>query len=179
MSEPSVRSELHPGDLGAIVAHHGRMYAAEYGVDSRFEGHVAASVGEVAKRDFPREREAIRIVELGGEHAGSVALTEEADNCAAIRWFAFDAAVRGRGLGRRLLEELLAKARADGYRQVWLETFSDLRAAAHLYRDNGFHVVWEDPAPRWGRETITYQRYELELGAATSPAESDRASAPA
>ena len=163
MSEPVVRTELRPGDLGEIVAHHGRLYGEEYGVDSRFEGMVAASVAEAGKRGFPRDREAIRIVELDGVHAGSLALTEEEDNTAAIRWVVFDRAVRGRGLGRRLLAELLDKARLDGYRQVWLETFSELRAAAHLYRDNGFRIVWEDPAPRWGREEITYQRYELDL----------------
>ncbi len=163
MSEPVVRSELRPGDLGEIVAHHGRLYGDEYGVDSRFEAMVAASVADASKRGFPREREAIRIVELDGAHVGSLALTEEDGNTAAIRWFVFDRALRGRGLGRRLLAELLGKARRDGYRQVWLETFSELRAAAHLYRDNGFEVVWEDPAPRWGREEITYQRYELDL----------------
>jgi len=162
-AEPTVRDELRPGDLGAIVAHHGRQYGDEYGVDSRFEGHVAGSVGEVCKRGFPREREAIRIVELGGAHAGSIALTGEEGNTAAIRWFVFDRAVRGRGLGRRLLAELLAKARSDGYEQVWLETFSELEAAAHLYRDHGFRVTSEDTGPRWGRELITYQRYELEL----------------
>ncbi|MGH2924253.1 MAG: GNAT family N-acetyltransferase, partial [Solirubrobacterales bacterium] len=70
---------------------------------------------------------------------------------------------------RRLLAELLAKAREDGYRLVWLETFSELRAAAHLYRDHGFEVVSEDAAPRWGREAITYQRYELELRPAVGP----------
>jgi len=38
-----VRSELLPGDLGEIVAHHGRRYAEEYGVDASFEGFVAAA----------------------------------------------------------------------------------------------------------------------------------------
>jgi len=175
VSEPVVRTELRAGDLGEIVAHHGRMYGEEYGVDSRFEGHVAASVGEVSRRGFPREREAIRIVELDRAHMGSLALTEEEDDCAAIRWFAFDRSVRGRGLGRRLLAELLDKARADGYRQVWLETFSELRAAAHLYREHGFRVVSEDTAPRWGRDLITYQRYELDLRPAPASEHSDAA----
>jgi ribosomal protein S18 acetylase RimI-like enzyme len=161
--EPTIRRELHPGDLGAIIAHHGRVYGEEYRVDSSFEGHVAATVAHAAAHGFPSKREAICLVELEGEHAGSLALTDEGDGEAAIRWFVFSPEVRGRGLGRRLLGEMLARAAELGYTQVSLETFSELEAAAHLYRDHGFEVVSADAAPRWGRERITYQRYELEL----------------
>ncbi len=163
--QPTIRRELRAGDLGAIVAHHGRVYGEEYGVDATFEGHVARSVAQAALRGFPSPREAICLVELEGEHVGSLALTDEGDGEAAIRWFVFSPEVRGRGLGRRLLGEMLAAASELGYRRIWLETFSELEAAAHLYRDHGFEVVSADEAPRWGRERIVYQRYELELSA--------------
>jgi ribosomal protein S18 acetylase RimI-like enzyme len=159
MSEATLR----PGDLEAIVAHHRRVYGAEYGVDSRFGDFVAAAVARAAERGFPTERETIRIVELDGEHVGSIGLTDEGADEAAIRWVVFSPAVRGRGLGRRLLREMLSFAEEHGYRMVWLETFSELEAAAHLYRDHGFVVTGADTAPRWGRDTITMQRYELEL----------------
>jgi ribosomal protein S18 acetylase RimI-like enzyme len=159
--DPVVRDELRPGDLGAILEHHGRVYAEEYGVDSGFEGHVA--------RTSPRPRSAASHRPRGdpdrradGEHAGSVALTDEGAE-ATIRWFLFSPEVRGRGLGRRLLGELLARADEAGYVKLVLETFSELGAAAHLYRDHGFEVVSADAAPRWGRDQITYQRYELTL----------------
>jgi ribosomal protein S18 acetylase RimI-like enzyme len=161
--DPSIRRELRSGDLGAIVAHHGRVYGEEYGVDASFEGHVAATVAEAAARGFPGSREAICLVELDGEHVGSLALTDEGDDEAAIRWFVLSPEVRGHGLGRRLLGEMLARATELRYRQVRLETFSELVAAAHLYRDHGFELVSAVTAPRWGRERITYQRYELEL----------------
>jgi GNAT superfamily N-acetyltransferase len=163
MNELTIREELRPGDLGEIVAHHGRLYAEEYGVDATFEGFVAAAVARAAIRGFPSEREAIRIVELGGEHVGSIGLTDEGGGDAAIRWFVLSPEVRGKGLGRRLLVELLDLAREHRYRRVFLETFSELHAAAHLYLDAGFAVTSADTAPRWGREAITYQRYELEL----------------
>jgi ribosomal protein S18 acetylase RimI-like enzyme len=159
----TVRDELHPGDLEAIVAHHRRIYSEEYGVDSRFGDFVAAAVARAGERGFPSEREAIRIVELDGEHAGSIGLTDEGDDEAAIRWVVLSPKVRGQGLGRRLLGEMLACAEDHGYRRVWLETFSELEAAAHLYREAGFVVTSADTAPRWGRETITMQHYELEI----------------
>jgi ribosomal protein S18 acetylase RimI-like enzyme len=161
--DPIIRRELRAGDLGMIVAHHGHVYGEEYVVDSTFEGYVAAAVARAAVRGFPSRREAIRLVELDGEHAGSLALTDEGNGEAAIRWFVLSPEVRGHGLGRRLLGEILATASEVGYSRVCLETFSELEAAAHLYRDHGFELVSADAAPRWGRERITYQRYELEL----------------
>jgi ribosomal protein S18 acetylase RimI-like enzyme len=163
MSEPTIRSELRPRDMEAIVAHHRLIYGEEYGVDSRFGDFVAAAVARAAERGFPREREAIRIVELDGQHAGSIGLTDEGEGEAAIRWVVLSPEVRGQGLGRRLVGEMLAFAEEHGYRQVWLETFSELEAAAHLYLEAGFVVTDADTAPRWGRESITMQRYELEL----------------
>ena len=163
MIDPVIRRELRPGDLGAIIEHHGRIYAREHGLDSTFEAHVAASVARAALRGFPRETEAFWIVERAGAHAGSLALTDEGEGEAMIRWFVLDAEIRGRGLGRRLLDELLDEARRLGFSRLALETFSELTAAARLYRDAGFEVMWAETGPRWGRPEITYQRYELEL----------------
>jgi N-acetylglutamate synthase-like GNAT family acetyltransferase len=161
--EIGIRRELRPGDLGAIVAFHGRVYGPEYGVDHRFEAFVASSVAEAGKRGFPGEREAVWIVERDGELAGCLGLTDDGD-AGVVRWFVFHPSVRGRGLGRRLIEELLDTARELGYERVHLETFSELRTAAHLYRSVGFELLDEDTAPRWGRDAITFQRYELDLG---------------
>jgi N-acetylglutamate synthase-like GNAT family acetyltransferase len=160
---PRIRRALRPGDLDAIVAHHGRLYGREYGVDATFAQQVAATVSRAAARSFPGEREGIWIVEHDGAHAGSLALTDEGEDAAALRWFVLDRGLRGRGVGRRLLGEALAGAARSGYARIRLATFSDLEAAAHLYREHGFRLVSEDPAPRWGRDRITYQHYELEL----------------
>jgi N-acetylglutamate synthase-like GNAT family acetyltransferase len=157
-----IRREFHPGDLGAIIEHHGRLYAREHGVNSEFESMVAKAVGEAGSRGFPTEREGLWIVERDGVHAGSMALTDEGDT-GVVRWVLLDSDLRGQGLGRRLLNELLAKAREVGFERLRLETFSELRAAAYLYREAGFVILREDTRPRWGRASITYQYYELEL----------------
>jgi ribosomal protein S18 acetylase RimI-like enzyme len=163
MAAPTVRRELRPGDYGAIVEHHGRLYSREYGTDSGMEAHVAAAVAEAALRGFPRETEAVWIVERDGKHAGSLAMTDEGDGVACVRFFVLEPELRGEGLGRRLLRELLDTARARGFERVVLETFSELTAAAHLYREHGFQVTGAETGPRWGRSEITYQRYELAL----------------
>ena len=130
-------------------------------MDRTFEAQVAATVAAAGKRGFPREREGIWIVEVDGRHAGSVALTDEGDGLATLRWVVLDPDLRGHGLGRGLISEVVASAESFGYETIGLETFSELRAAARIYRSVGFQVVWEQSGPRWGRDEITYQRYEL------------------
>jgi GNAT superfamily N-acetyltransferase len=160
-----IRRELRPGDLGAIIAHHGAVYSREYGLDSTFEAHVAASVAAAGERGWPGDGEGAWIVEAGGRHAGSLALTDEGDGAAAVRWFVLDAELRGAGLGRRLVTDLVSEAERAGYERLSLETFSELGAAAHIYRGAGFELRWVQTGPRWGREEITYQHYELSFQA--------------
>ncbi len=178
MTAPSIRRDLRPGDLGAIIEHHGRLYAREYGLDTAMEAHVAAAVARAALRGFPRDNEAVWIVERDGRHAGSLAMTDEGDGVACIRFFVLDADLRGVGLGTRLLDELLDTARANGFERAVLETFSDLTAAAHLYGERGFRVVSAETGPRWGRAEITYQRYEADLAESRNPAPRERATKP-
>ena len=47
-------------------------------------------------------------------------------------------------------------------RRLTLDTFSELRSAAAIYRDLGFRVVGEERTDMWG-PAIVYQHYELEL----------------
>ena len=178
MTAPSIRRDLRPGDLGAIIEHHGRTYAREYGLDTGMEAHVAAAVAQAALRGFPREAEAIWIVEVEGRHAGSLAMTDEGEGVACVRFFLLDAELRGKGLGRRLLKELLDTGRARGFERMVLETFSELDAAAHLYREHGFQVMSAETGPRWGRAEITYQRYEAELVAEKRGSELSRIEGP-
>ena len=81
------------------------------------------------------------------------------------------------GLFSRQVRGLL-EGEVDGF---ILETFSDLRTAAAIYRSYGFRVVSEDHSPRWGRERFTYQRYELslqDLAQSSSPASTGSSSRP-
>ena len=54
-------------------------------------------------------------------------------------------AAKGHGLGTRLVTLIEDAARSLGYRHIYLETHSNLRAAIHLYEKLGYHAV-ERPA---------------------------------
>jgi ribosomal protein S18 acetylase RimI-like enzyme len=157
-----IRSELRPGDVGDIVRMHGEVYAREYGLDATFEGSVAEMLGTLIRRGWPGEGEGIWVAEADGERVGAVILSDEGDGLSRLRTFVLRPEHRGAGVGHRLLDELLTSARAAGYERMELDTFSELRAAAHLYRGAGFRRVSARRRLMWGRE-IEFERYELEL----------------
>jgi GNAT superfamily N-acetyltransferase len=158
----SIRTQLRPGDLGAVAALHGREYSDEYGLDELFEAHVARGLSDFAL-ELAREPEAGRLwlAEDGDELMGCIAITRVSADHGRLRWFLVSRRARGQGLGRRLLGEALAYARGR-FASLELETFSELTTAARLYREAGFVVRDAAPQADWGRE-IELQHYVLHL----------------
>ena len=156
----TVRSDPQPGDIGAIVGMHGRLYAREYGFDVTFEAYVSVPLGEFVLRAAERER--IWLAERSGRIVGSVAIVAEAPRVAQLRWFLIDPEARGEGLGTRLLTDALAFSRAAGYERIVLWTVSALTGAARLYEAAGFRRTEATPARRWGTDVVE-EKYEMSL----------------
>jgi ribosomal protein S18 acetylase RimI-like enzyme len=163
MRDVSIRRELRDGDAEAIVEQHGCLYRAEYGLSPDMERHVAKAVARALERGWPEAGGGIWIVERDGDFAGSIALTDEGEGGAALRWFLFDPSVRGLGLGNRLVGEVVAEARRQGFERLWLETLGILTTAAAIYDRHGFRMTSERLGPPWGDPDVPYRRYELDL----------------
>ncbi|MCI2422002.1 GNAT family N-acetyltransferase [Saccharopolyspora sp. K220] len=168
-SEITIRVGPRPGDLGVVLAMHGELYAREYGFDEGFEAHVAHGLAAFAEalgaaRDEPGSEPGwLWLAERDGEVIGTVALTDEGDGVAQLRWFLVDPSVRGGGVGRKLLHRLLDHARDQGFKHVKLWTVDPLETAARLYLDAGFRCTERKPAQQWGHR-LDELRYDLELG---------------
>ena len=99
---------------------------------------------------------AVWVVEEDGEVVGSVALRCVDGDELELKRMYLRRHVRGRGLGRRLLETALEWARANGARRIVLDTAPEMRAAQRLYEAYGFRRVPGD-APRQGRSRLLYE----------------------
>lgn len=150
-----------PGDIGWIIGTHARVYADEYGWDGSFEALMVDIMAPFLRRHDPA-REACWIAELGGESVGCIALVRQSERIAKLRVFLVTPAARGRGAGKRLIDECLRFARQAGYRKVVLWTQKGLDAARHLYEGAGFKLVREEPHHSWGKDHIG-QYWELRL----------------
>jgi ribosomal protein S18 acetylase RimI-like enzyme len=157
-----VRRTLRPADVEGIADLHDRVYRDEYGLDGRFRASVARGLEEAVAAGWPDRAGAVWVIDGDPALAGSLGLTDLGEGVGQVRWFVLAPELRGRGLGRSLVGELVDEAREAGIGRVVLETFSALTAAAHIYRGVGFRVVHEERTDMWGPQ-IDYQRYELEL----------------
>ena len=160
MTDIVLRTELRPGDIGAVTRMHGVVYARECGFDTTFEAYVAIPLAGFARSPGPRER--IWLAERSGELVGCIAIVSASDDVAQLRWYLVRPDARGAGLGRGLLEAAVAFCREAGYRSVFLLTVRALTVAAHLYRSAGFRLVEEKPGHLWGVDVVE-ERYELIL----------------
>ncbi len=152
-----------PGDMGWVVERHGAVYFDEYGWDERFEALVAEIVANFVK-NYDARGERCWIAELDGERVGSVFVVRQSPGVAKLRLLIVEPRARGLGLGKRLVQECIAFARARGYRKLVLWTQANLAAARAIYRSLGFKRVKREPHRAFGPKVIG-ETWELGLRA--------------
>lgn len=81
------------------------------------------------------------------EAVGCVALIPMQDGVYELSKMAVSPHLRGRGLGRRLLQHAIAQARNIGARSLFLGSNTRLKDAIHLYESVGFRHVKPETLP--------------------------------
>ncbi|GAB2979148.1 bifunctional helix-turn-helix transcriptional regulator/GNAT family N-acetyltransferase [Amycolatopsis acidiphila] len=143
-----------PGDFGWVVQRNGALYAQEYGWDATYEALVARIVADYVDKHDPK-REAAWIAEVDGERAGCVFCVRGSDeHTAKLRLLIVEPSARGHGLGKRLVAECVAFAKAHGYQGMELWTNSVLVAARAIYAKTGFELVASEPHHSFGHDLV-------------------------
>ncbi len=153
-----------PGSIGRVAELHGTYYHEHWGFGLLFEAKVATDLAEFLGR-YDETRDGFWTASSGGRVEGSIAIDgihAEGDG-AHLRWFIVSDALRGRGIGNRLITTALEFCRSQGYERVYLWTFQGLDAARHLYEKAGFRLVAQFRGTQWHTE-VDEQRFDLRLG---------------
>ncbi len=150
-----------PGDIGWIIHRHGVLYAEEYGWEASFEGLVAEIAGRFI-RSFDPKLEHCWIAERDDEVVGSIFLVRKSARVAQLRLLYVEPSTRGLGIGRRLVDECIAFAKAKGYRTMTLWTNSVLTSARKIYQAAGFELVKEERHRSFGKDLVG-QNWDLKL----------------
>ncbi len=76
---------------------------------------------------------------LGG--CGIYPTTGLPENCAELVKFYLSAPSRGKGIGKELMQKSINSAKQFGFKQLYLESFPELRKAVSLYEKAGFRYL--------------------------------------
>lgn len=151
-----VREATSPADVeqvrGLVLAHVDER-ASTPGIE-----HMRADAVGLPGPYVP-PRGAIWLARAGEEAVGCVALRPLADGLGEVKRMYVAPAWRGKGVGRALLQTLLAHARSLGYQRIRLGTLGDMTAARSLYASLGFVPIERYRAD----EMIDTEFYELAL----------------
>jgi DNA-binding MarR family transcriptional regulator/GNAT superfamily N-acetyltransferase len=163
-AKPAAPYLLRPhraGDIGWIIHRHGVLYAEEYGFDETFEALVADILARFIQHHDPK-REYLWIAEQDGERVGSIMIVDAGEEVAQLRILLVEPKARGRGIGKRLIEECIDFSKRAGYKKIKLWTQSLLVEARHLYEKAGFTLAEEKPHQSFGHDLVA-QIWELPL----------------
>ena len=121
-----------------------REYAAWVGDEicfSSFEKELADLPGRYA----PPDGRLLLAVSEDGSPSGCAALRRFSEDAAEMKRLYVRPGFRGSGLGRALIERIIAEARVEGYARLLLDTLPRMGDATQLYRAYGFREI-----PRYG-----------------------------
>ncbi|MGI9223567.1 MAG: GNAT family N-acetyltransferase [Woeseiaceae bacterium] len=117
------------------------------GFGLKFEAYVAKTVAEYVLDNNAKGR--VWLAEQDDRLIGCTAIALRDGATAQLRWVLVDAAARGIGLGRQLVETALDYSRESGCKRVFLESTDGLPESQALYDDLGFELVSNEIEELW------------------------------
>ena len=127
-----------------------RTLLAEY--TDRLLAQAPDFAGYLKQQDFEKELADLEekyglpwgrlyLLEVDGAPAGCIGLKKLDETRCEMKRLYVRPAYRGQGLARKLVERLLAEAKAAGYQAMLLDTFPFLTRALGLYKTLGFREI--------------------------------------
>lgn len=156
-----IKAGYIPGSIGRISELHGTYYHRDWGFGLYFEAKVASELSAFLQR-FDEKRDGIWLAEKKGRIEGAIVIDGiDAENEGAhLRWFIVSDALRGKGVGRKLMDKAMAFCRGRGYKKILLWTFEWLDADRQLYEGTALRLTRQQRGEQWGT-LVNEQCFEL------------------
>ena len=162
MSDVKITKGYIPGAIGRVAELNGTYYHKDWGFGLIFEAMCATDLSEFLKR-YDETHDGFWTALLDGCIEGHITIDgAHSEEGAHLRYFIVSDALRGKGIGNRLINTAMDFSRDKGHKRVYLWTFEGLWAARHLYEKAGFKLVQQRRGTQWGVE-VNEQRFELFL----------------
>ena len=123
----------------AAARHLVKEYGESLGVDLSFQNFQIEL--ELLPGEYALPKGALLLARIGDNYAGCVALRPWASTVCEMKRLYVRPRWRGRGIGQRLIDEILNVARRAGYSAMRLDTLPSMSAARALYESFGFRPI--------------------------------------
>lgn len=150
-----------PGHDAAAVRDLFLEYGESLGFNTCFGGFEQELIS--LPGDYAPPRGCLLLARAGGVIAGCVGIRPLPDSGCEMKRLFVRAGHRRAGLGRRLAEAAIARARAMGCRRIVLDTLPTMIEARALYRSLGFRPC----APYYDNSCVGSDCFELKLESVT------------
>lgn len=122
--------------------------------------HIEEFDRELARHPARVLRQGGHVLSLteGGQVIGVCALFRESDDTYELARMAVSEEERGKGVGKRLMQEVLAFSTNNGIKKLVLISNTKLEAAIRLYTSFGFTAVSEGQHPVYQRGNIVMEK---------------------
>jgi GNAT superfamily N-acetyltransferase len=149
-----------PGSLGRVAELHGVYYHDHWGFGLFFEAKVATELSAFLKR-YDDSRDGFWTALVDNRVEGSITIDgiHAESEGAHLRWFIMSDVLRGKGMGKQLIDTAINFCHSMSYKKIYLWTFEGLNSARHIYEKSGFKLVKEHRGTQWGTE-VNEQRFE-------------------
>lgn len=142
MSEPTIRDFESPRDAASFRDLNEAWIRKYFTLEPKDRATFDDPAGKIIAPGG-----AILMVDVDGETVGACALVKLDADTFEVAKMAIDERNQGRGLGRLLLQAVIARARSMGGKRLYLESNSKLAPALALYRKLGFTDVPRERIP--------------------------------
>ncbi len=155
MQQIVIRDTISAEDITTIIARHRIVYENEYSFDESFGDYVAETLAE--------KFEHLWIADRDGKFLGCIGMVETNKQTAQLRWLLIEPEVRGRGVGKALMQEFLDYCKIKKYANIFLWTVNKLVAARIVYERLGFQLTEQKPEKLLWGQLLIEQRWDLSL----------------
>lgn len=111
----------------------------EFGVNFDIASMLERDMAELAKFAPPHGR--LLLAQYDNEIVGMACLRKLDQDSAEVKRMYAQQPFRGKGIGRSVIEQLIAEARQSGYARILLDSAGFMHAAHAMYRAAGFQEI--------------------------------------
>jgi putative acetyltransferase len=136
--EATIRQAAGDADIALARTLFGE-YARLLGIDLSYQGFEAELAG--LPGDYAPPQGALLLAIAAEDAAGCVAMRRLAPDVCEMKRLYVRPRWRRHGIGRQLIDAILAEARRAGYREIRLDTLPNMTAARAIYESLGFRAI--------------------------------------